>query len=102
MGRPTIKKTGPMTGAEREARRRKRKGKSINRRRRKLYKGKKLSAVAAARREASRNAPPLPDGAELRIGDCRKVLNNLENDSVALILTDPPYAADALPLYQRP
>jgi N6-adenosine-specific RNA methylase IME4 len=38
MGRPPLHPTGPMTAAERQAQRRKRAGKSINRRRRTLYK----------------------------------------------------------------
>src|SRR5215472_11153137 len=100
MGRPTIKKTGPMTPAEREARRRARKRKSINRRRRTLYKLGKRSASAAARREASRNAPPLPDGAEMRIGDAREVLADIPDNSIPLILTDPPYGNEAERLYE--
>jgi hypothetical protein len=101
MGRPTRRKDGlPMTDAERQARRRKRKGKSINRRRRTLRKEAKLSTAAAARREASRNAPPLPDGAELRIGDCREALADIADNSIPLILTDPPYGKEAEPLYK--
>jgi hypothetical protein len=101
LGRPSIRKDGvPMTGAEREARRRARKGKSINRRRRTLRKQKKQDDEARLRRERSRNAPPLPDGADLRIGDCREVLADVADNSIPLILTDPPYGKDAEPLYR--
>jgi hypothetical protein len=89
-----------MSGAEREARRYKRKRKSINRRRRTLRKLAKQDNEAKLRREASRNAPPLPDGAELRIGDCREVLADIPDNSVALVLTDPPYGNEAEPLYE--
>jgi hypothetical protein len=89
-----------MTPAERQARRRKRKGRSINRRRRTLRKQAKLSVAAAARREASRSTSPLPDGAELRTGDCRVMLSDIAANSVALILTDPPYGNEAEPLYR--
>ncbi len=53
-----------------------------------------------ARREASRSAQPLPDGMELRIGDCREALADVPDNSVPLILTDPPYGDDAEPLYR--
>jgi hypothetical protein len=52
-----------------------------------------------ARREASRNAPPHPDSPELRIGDARKVLSDIPENSVDLVLTDPPYGDEAEPLY---
>jgi hypothetical protein len=52
------------------------------------------------RRDASRNAAPLPDGMDLRVGDCREVLNDVEPASVALVLTDPPYGDEAEPLYE--
>jgi hypothetical protein len=53
-----------------------------------------------ARREAARqNIMPLPDGMELRIGDFRKVLADVADNSVSLILTDPPYKAEAERLY---
>jgi hypothetical protein len=63
------------------------------------------SKLAAAeetveRREASRGATPLPDGAELRVGDCRVVLADVPDNSVPLVLTDPPYGDDAEPLYR--
>jgi len=37
---------------------------------------------------------------ELRIGDCRQVLADVPDNSVPLILTDPPYGDDAEPLYR--
>jgi hypothetical protein len=51
------------------------------------------------RREESRAAQPIPDGMDLRIGDCRTVLADIEPNSVPLILTDPPYGDEAEPLY---
>ena len=101
MARPTKRRDGvPMTGAERQSRYRKRLRKTINRKARARYKLAKQDKTAALRREASRNAPPLPDGMDLRIGDCREVLADIADDSAALILTDPPYAAAAEPLYE--
>jgi hypothetical protein len=55
---------------------------------------------AEQRRQDSRSTPPLPDGMDLRIGDCREVLADIADNSVALILTDPPYPAEAEPLYR--
>jgi adenine-specific DNA-methyltransferase len=52
------------------------------------------------RREKSRNAKPLPNGAKLSIGDCREVLADVKDNSVDLILTDPPWADEAKPLYE--
>jgi len=101
LGRPTIRKDGvPLTGAARQAKHRARKGRSINRHRPALYKQQKQGDEAQQRRERSRNAPPLPDGVELRIGDCRVALADILDNSVALILTDPPYGKDAEPLYE--
>jgi hypothetical protein len=51
------------------------------------------------RREASRRAQPVPDGLDLRIGDCRTVLADIGDNSVPLVLTDPPYGDEAEPLY---
>jgi hypothetical protein len=61
----------------------------------------KLGAAKStkARRDESRGAAPLADGMELRIGDCRTVLADLSENSVPLILTDPPYGDEAEPLY---
>ena len=63
---------------------------------------KKAAAAAQtkAKREASRNAAPIPDGLDLRIGDAREVLADVENESVSLVLTDPPYGDEAEPLYR--
>lgn len=52
-----------------------------------------------ARREASRSATPIISGLDLRIGDARKTLSDIEEDSVHLVLTDPPYGDEARPLY---
>jgi hypothetical protein len=52
------------------------------------------------RREQSRSAEPLPNGMEMRIGDCRTVLSDVPDSSVALVLTDPPYAEESEPLYR--
>jgi hypothetical protein len=105
MGRPTKRKDGvPMTGAEREARRRKRIGKTLNRRRRTARRLAKQNTEAKLRREASRNTPPLPDGAEYRIGDCRTVFDDpasphyIADNTVAMILTDPPWQGEGLRL----
>jgi N6-adenosine-specific RNA methylase IME4 len=50
MARPPLNPTGPMTAAERQARRRKRVGKSINRRRRTLYRIANESETKKAKR----------------------------------------------------
>ena len=55
--------------------------------------------AAQARRGRSRSAEPLPDGMDLRIGDAREVLANVPDESVALVLTDPPYVPEADPLW---
>jgi hypothetical protein len=62
----------------------------------------KLAAAAESeeRREASRSAPELVDGMDLRIGDARIVLADIADNSVPLILTDPPYGDEAEPLYE--
>lgn len=52
------------------------------------------------RRAASRGAEPLEDGMELRIGDCRRQLADVPDNSVPLILTDPPYGDDAESLFE--
>lgn len=52
-----------------------------------------------ARRQASRDAAPLTDQLDLRIGDAREKLKDVADDSVALVLTDPPYGDEAEPLY---
>jgi DNA modification methylase len=42
----------------------------------------------------------LPDGAKLLHGDARIVLNDIKDNSVAAIITDPPYGNAAEPLYR--
>lgn len=51
------------------------------------------------RREVSRNAAPYPDGMDYRVGDAREVLSDIPNESVHLVLTDPPYGDGAESLY---
>ncbi len=45
-------------------------------------------------------ALPLPPACELRLGDFRSVLADLADGSVDLVFTDPPYGAEAVPLYR--
>jgi hypothetical protein len=56
-------------------------------------------AESSARREQSRTAAPILDDLDLRIGDARVVLADVPDNSVPLILTDPPYGDEAEPLY---
>jgi hypothetical protein len=62
----------------------------------------KLAAAEETRlhREASRGAVELADGMDLRIGDARDTLADIADNSVPLILTDPPYGDEAEPLYR--
>lgn len=53
-----------------------------------------------AKRKASREAVPLTDQLDLRIGDARDKLKDQPDESVALVLTDPPYGDQAEPLYE--
>lgn len=57
--------------------------------------------AAAARKRAARLAatPTLPPTCDLRCGDFMNVLVDLSDGSVDLILTDPPYEAEHLPLW---
>jgi len=100
MGRPTKRKDGiPMTGAERQARYRKLRRKTINRRARTSYKLAKRGNEAELRREASRAALPL--FGELRVGNVLEgALDDIADQSVALIIADPPYGNRAGPLYE--
>jgi hypothetical protein len=106
-GRPTVHKDGqPMSAAERQARRRKRVGKSINRTRRKQRKEAKF-APARAQREALRNAIVIHEDIDFREGDCREVLDAaagsplyIPDGTVALIVADPPYGDEPEPLYR--
>jgi len=43
---------------------------------------------------------PLANGIDYRIGDARMVLSDIADNSVPLILTDPPYGDTAEPLYE--
>ena len=52
---------------------------------------------AALLRLPERSAPPSCD---LRLGDFRSVLTDLVPGSIDLVFTDPPYGADAVPLYR--
>lgn len=56
--------------------------------------------LALQRKRHSRAAATIPDGMDLRIGDCRDVLRDVVDDSVALVLTDPPYPEESEPLYR--
>lgn len=42
----------------------------------------------------------IPDGLDVRNGDFRKLLNDIEPDSIDLIFTDPPYGNEYIPLYE--
>jgi hypothetical protein len=57
------------------------------------------SERAAWRRLDSMTAPRIQSGMDLRIGDCRQVLSDIAGNSIALVLTDPPYGNDAEVLY---
>jgi hypothetical protein len=56
--------------------------------------------LSRKRREASRSAVPIVDGMDYRVGDAREVLDDVADNSVPLILTDPPYGDEAEPLYE--
>ena len=49
--------------------------------------------------EAKERPEPTADDLEIRAGDFRDVLADVEPGSVALVLTDPPYPAEYLPLW---
>jgi hypothetical protein len=91
MGRHSIFKKGAMTAAQRQARRR-------EKLRREAFAAK--CAAGQERRRQSRMAKPIPGGMELRTGDARIVLADVPDNSVPLILTDPPYGDEAGPLYE--
>jgi DNA modification methylase len=91
MGRHSIYKKGAMTAAQRQARRR-------EKLRREAFAAK--CATTQERRRQSRLAKPVPGGMELRVGDARIVLADVPDNSVPLILTDPPYGDEAEPLYR--
>jgi hypothetical protein len=62
----------------------------------------KLASIEESRRrrELSRAALPIADGFDYRVGDARVVLADIPDNSVPLILTDPPYGNEAEPLYE--
>jgi 16S rRNA G966 N2-methylase RsmD len=45
------------------------------------------------------NGKNLPSGLNLMHGDCRHKAGEIDNDSIDLIFTDPPYDRESLPLY---
>jgi hypothetical protein len=49
--------------------------------------------------EAEERGEPEPEDLDIRRGDFRRVLADIEPGSVALVLTDPPYPAKYLPLW---
>lgn len=59
------------------------------------------AAAAAAAAAEEDDSPKLPDGVELRLGDFREVLKDIEPGTVDAIITDPPYPAEFLPLYGK-
>jgi hypothetical protein len=65
-----------------------------------LLRMQERSEEAAWRRLNSLTAPRIQSGMDLRIGDCRVVLSDVADNSIPLILTDPPYGNDAEPLYE--
>jgi hypothetical protein len=94
MGRPPLNSTGPMTATERSKKRYARLKKSINlkiKRRRKRAKESEGREATRLRREASLAALPIDGGLDYRVGDCREVLVDIADNSIPLILTDPPY-----------
>jgi hypothetical protein len=91
MGRPPIRKKGPFSKAEYQARWRKKKRVADAR----AAEDAKFAASRERRRQSRAASPIAP---EFRVGDCRAVLGDITPDSVALILTDPPWADSALPL----
>lgn len=54
---------------------------------------------SAEHRLDSMTTPP-SDDFELRIGDCRVMLADVPDNSIPLIMTDPPYGNEAEPLYE--
>lgn len=55
--------------------------------------------LAVDRLEAEEREPPRESDLDIRSGDFRDVLGDIEPESVTLILTDPPYPTEYLPLW---
>jgi hypothetical protein len=55
--------------------------------------------LAVDRLEAAGRPEPTQDDVEIRPGDFRDVLGDVEPESVTLVLTDPPYPVEYLPLW---
>ena len=53
----------------------------------------------AKRKRATNPTPTLPPTCDLRLGDFREVLKDVQSASIDVILTDPPYPAEFLPLW---
>ena len=81
--RPARKKR-PLTAAQRQSRWRAKKAAAEKERK---------YAASRERRRLSRSAPQIEP--EFRLGDCREVLSDIAADSVALVLTDPPWGNEA-------
>lgn len=101
-GRPAVRSDGQaMSDTERQARRRKRVGKTMNRQARARYRLAKQGNAAELRREAWQNAQPLLEGMELRVGNVLEgALDDVPNEEAALIIADPPYGNRAGPLLE--
>jgi hypothetical protein len=70
----------------------------------KLLDVKRAEKIARRHRLRSRASHPpsiLPDGSDLRVGDFEQALADVPDGSVHLILTDPPYLVETMPLWPR-
>ena len=92
MGRPPLNPTGPMTAAERQARRRARIGKLINRRRRTLYKIATESETRKAKR--ARRTEILAKVAERTAAATAALTSGDAVPLCNLIVLDPPWPHD--------
>lgn len=52
------------------------------------------------RRDVSRAATVLPDAMDYRTGDSRREMESVPDRSLTLVLTDPPYGDESVPLYE--
>lgn len=68
-----------------------------------LLRAEERARVAALARRRAAVVPPIVagDSVELRLGDLREVLCDLEDGSVDAIVTDPPYNEAGVPLYEE-